>query len=44
MFVSNVQEIPYPEKKESDGTNQVVKYLTGKLFPEEHEAKHCSTS
>jgi len=37
-------ETPCPEKHEHDGRSGVVHHVTGRLFPQGHDAKHCSAS
>jgi hypothetical protein len=44
LFLYNEQEIPCPERHEYDGIIEALHHLTGKLFPQEHDAKQCSAS
>jgi hypothetical protein len=40
LFLFNDQVAPYPVRYEHQGRREVVQNLTGKLFPQELEAKH----
>jgi hypothetical protein len=42
LFLSKDQETPCPERHKHDRRSEVVHHLTGKLFPQGHEAKQCS--
>jgi hypothetical protein len=43
-FVSDDQETPCPQRQKNEGTGEMVHHLTGKLFPQVHDAKKCSPS
>jgi hypothetical protein len=42
LFLSNDQENSCPERHKRDGRSEVVHHLTGKLFPQGHDAKQLS--
>jgi hypothetical protein len=41
LYLPNYQGFSCSERHEHDGGNGVVHHLTGKLFPQVHDAKHC---
>jgi len=44
FFLPSIKETHRPRKREHDGRSEVVHHLTVKLFPQVHDAMHCSPS